>query len=238
MAVMAIKGKKKSKGSSPRRPAAAPRPTIQPTRRKPSFWRTRDGLMILGVLVLVGIGVVVWLIMGAQEAARELEDRQEATRRYTDQIGNALTAVNDPAEGLANLRELPPQDELGDAAAEAEEWQTEFIGAQALFQQLGANEDYAPINQLFSEGLGLYANAATLLSRLDDYDLTREQQGELFSNFAAQRDLATAIFGSAIGAFDQLRDEIDMDPSRLQPPVPMNAPIVNPGAEQGDGDDG
>ena len=74
---MAIKGKKKNRGSSPRRPAGAPRPAVSGARRHTPFYRTRDGLFIIAIFVAVAIGVVVWLVTDAQSKARERDERRD-----------------------------------------------------------------------------------------------------------------------------------------------------------------
>ena len=82
---MAIKGKKKSqsRGSQGvRRPAAAPRPTVS-ARRKTSWWRTRDGLLIGGIFLVVAIGVVVWLVISAQDRAEQREQEQATLETAT-----------------------------------------------------------------------------------------------------------------------------------------------------------
>jgi hypothetical protein len=219
MAAMAIKGKKKSKGSAgARRPAGAPRPQIPTTRRKQSFWRTRDGILILAIFVLVAIGVVVWLIGDARKDAAAEEDRRTALSQYSDSVKPVLGEIDDEVSDMTALTALPTEDEIADLAKTAQEWGQAFQNAQLLLSQQAPAENVQAISQLFGESVALYGNAAGFLASLDGLDLSAEQQTALFQNFAGQRDLATAMLTSTIATLDQIRIELGMERSGLQAP--------------------
>lgn len=238
MAPMAIKGKKKSKGGAPRRPAAAPRPQVSGVRKHTPFYRTRDGMFIVGIFVLVAIGVVVWLVGNAQKESRELERRQTVVEQFTDQVQPTLTSINDAAEELSAVQALPATPEETDALKQdIATWKTAFQDAQIALSQIFSGPEVDPINQLFNEAMGLYGNSITLLEQLVDSDLPADQQEQIFINFSTQRGIATAMFSSAIGAFDALRAEMELGSSGLSAPAAvapqqeMPEDIVSPGAE-------
>ena len=111
---MAIKGKKKSqsRGSQGvRRPAAAPRPTVS-ARRKTSWWRTRDGLIIGGIFL---VWPSAWSC-GSSSAPRTgpSSSRQRGDRPggYTDGLQPALDSVTPTANEMNELTALPEGEEL------------------------------------------------------------------------------------------------------------------------------
>ncbi|HEU4481362.1 MAG TPA: hypothetical protein VFS18_05705, partial [Actinomycetota bacterium] len=134
---MAIKGKKKSRGSQGvRRPAAAPRPVVTGTRRHTPWYRTRDGMLIGGIFLLVGIGVIVWLIGSAREDARELEQEQAVLEDYTTDVGGALEAAGAPASEMAAVTSDTAREDLDALAEDAEGWVTSFQEAQTRLTQV------------------------------------------------------------------------------------------------------
>lgn len=228
---MAIKGKKKNRGSAgARRPAGAPRPVIEQTKRKRSFWRSRDGILILSVFALVGIGTVVWLIGEARSGAQERDEQRAVLSQYGDRVEPILITANDPAEEMTLITQLPAEGELEDLGSDVEKWTAALQEAQIQLTQVFPGPGVQPINQLFNEGLALYTNAASLLGQITTLDVSDDERVALFGNFTTQRDLATALFESAIGAYNELRDQLDMDGSSLRPPVPSG---MNSGQQPG-----
>ena len=229
---MAIKGKKKSqsRGSQGvRRPAAAPKPTVQ-ARRKTSFWRTRDGLLIGGIFVVVAIGVVVWLIVSAQDRAKQLEQEQREIETYTTSVGSATQAANAPVGEMLAVTAVPETDEdLEALATDADQWITDLQTAQAAVTQQFAPELMQPTNSMFSEAIGLYITAA------QTYKLVPDAEGKLrddiFAQASAQLAAGNQVFGTAIDNLDVIRAEKDIGASGLRSPAEMPPITSEPSAE-------
>jgi hypothetical protein len=243
---MAIKGKKKSqsRGSQGvRRPAAAPRPT--PTaRRKSSWWRSRDGMLIGGIFLIVAIGVVVWLVVSAQDRAEQREQEAAALETYTDGLQPALDSVTPTANEMNEITALPEGDDLDGLAKDAETWVTDLQAGQAQIQAQFAPSEAQPVNDLLSESVGMYIAAAQTFALVPDAE--GDLQAELFTRATDQRDSAGRVMDSAVGALDSLRAEKDLGPSGLntvQAPMaqptalPTTLPEVSPSAEGSGGND-
>lgn len=180
--------------------------------------------MILSIFVLVGIGIVIWLVTSAQKRAEELETRQQAVEQYTEQVGGVLEAISGPAGEMVEVTQVPEEGDLKDLAADAEKWQTDLVGAQSLLAQVLPSEEAEPTNQLFNEAVALYGSAAQIFGQLADAP-NQDARLQLFNNASTQRDLASAIFQSAIAGFDVLRAELDLGGSGLDAPVTGPPPM-------------
>ncbi len=217
---MAIKGKKRNKGgSSPRKPAAAPRPQIPIARTRKSFFKTRDGMFIIGIFVLVAIGVAIWLVGSAQEKKREKEAEQALVEQYTSQVQPALVDVGIV---VSEMNELvgPPEVDDKTLKADAEDWAARLQEVQITFSTLlpTLTPEVQEFHNLFNEVTQLYATSANTFVRIqgvEDEDL----RSQLFTTAQTQRDLASAMFESVIGAFDTYRGALDMGPSGLTAPA-------------------
>lgn len=238
---MAITGKKRSKGSSgPRRPAGAPRPVATATRTKKPWYRTRDGLMVLGIFVVVAIGVAIWLIGEAREEADALNERRAAVEAFTEAIDPIIDQAKEPAVEMTALAETPTDEALEDIQEDAARWQTALQQGQVGLASAPSSAQVAPTGQLFNEGFALYGAAAATFRQLATTD-DDEIRNQLFAMASTQRDLASALFASAISSFDVLREEMGLPASDLSPPVgPGDVPQPQPPApmEEGDEDGG
>ncbi|MGI8775470.1 MAG: hypothetical protein ACR2KQ_10785 [Actinomycetota bacterium] len=216
---MAIKGKKKSqsRGSQgTRRPASAPPPTPARSRRHTPFFKTRDGMLIIGIFVLVFLGVIAWLIGSARERSQELDAERAALEQYSDQVGALLSQANDPIREMVAVTE--PSEEVRETLAEdAEGWKTDLQQVQGSLAQILPDPQVIEVNQLFNEALALYSAAA------DTFALVPEARGNLrdqiFTRAAVQRDTASALFETAIGVLNRMRADRDMPASGLLPPA-------------------
>lgn len=241
---MAIKGKKKS-GSAVRRPAGAPRPQIPVSRARTPWYRTRDGMMIGGIFVLVGLGVIFWLVSSAQDRADERKAEQQVLIDYTDQVQPAIDSVTDPANAMVEVQQLPAdEDELKTLQKDATEWASAFQSAQGTLAALPPAATTQATTQLFNEALALYASAANMFAQLPSVE-EEDARALIFTNASSQRDLATAVFQSAITGFDVLREQLDLPGSRLtapttgtpqDTPTPVMSPAATPGGN-GQNDD-
>ena len=228
---MAIKGKKKSqqRGSQGvRRPAAAPRPVVTGRRHTP-WYRTRDGMLVLGIFIAVGIGVVIWLIGSARENAKELEREQAVLTAYTNDVRAPLESVSEPVTEMAAVTSAPGGKDLDELAEDAEGWVTSLQEAQTALAQTFPSPPTDGVHQIFNEALGLYTSAAQTFALLPD--VAGETRAEVFTRASTQRDLATAVFASAISVLDEFRSQKDLRASGLRPPAdPAPAPGAVPTA--------
>jgi hypothetical protein len=221
---MAIKGKKKSqsRGSQGvRRPASAPRP-VTTARRKTSWWRTRDGLLIGGIFVLVAIGVVVWLIVSAQDRAKELEAEQADLEQYTTALQPALDSLAPPVQEMIAVAAVPAEEDLDALAEDAEGWMTDIQTAQAVVQQQFVPEEIQPINDLIAESMSLYITAAQTFQMLPDAE--GDLRDELFARATQARDSAGSVMTGAIATLDSFRREKEIGASGLRSPANLPAP--------------
>ena len=227
---MAIKGKKKSqqRGSQGvRRPAAAPRPAVSTARRgKTPFYKTRDGMLILGIFVLVFLGVIAWLIGSARERQNELEASRTAIRQYTDQAEAALTQADTTIREMVSLAG-PIDDAIETLEEDPAKWVTELQQVQGSLAQLLPASELIEVNQLFNEALALYGAAA------DTFALVPEARGDLqeqiFTRAAVQRDTASAIFETAIGVLNRIRTDKDLPAAGILPPAAPPSDMELPG---------
>lgn len=212
---MAIKGKKKSRGAQGvRRPAAAPPPPVTARRRHTPFYRTRDGMILLGILGVVAIGTVIWLVMSAQNEAKELEAKQAVLDQYGDQVEPTLQTASATALEMAAVTAVP--EDPADLAEDSEGWIKNLQGAQTQFAQIFPAPEVEPVNQLFNESLALYVASAETFALVPKAE--GKLQADLFIRATVQRDTAAAVWASAIGALDELRDVRDLGPSGLDAP--------------------
>lgn len=228
---MAIKGKKKSRGAQGvRRPAAAPRPQLTGARRHTPFYKTRDGMILLGILSAVAIGTIVWLVMSAQNEAKELEAQQSVLEQYTDQVEPTLQTASATALEMSALTAIP--EEVDDLAEDSQAWVTNLQGAQTQLSQIFPAPEIDPVNQLFNESISLYVASAETFGLIPKAEA--ELQQDLFTRATVQRDTASAVWASAIAALDEFRDVRDLGPSGLDAPEaagPDPLATTPPGAE-------
>lgn len=227
---MAIKGKKKTRGAQGvRRPAAAPRPPVTARRKHTPFYKTRDGMLLLGILGVVAIGTIIWLVMSAQNEAKELEAKQAVLEQYGDQVEPTLQTASATALEMSGVTAVP--EDPADLAEDSEGWIKNLQSAQTQLSQIFPAPEVDPVNQLFNESISLYVASAETFALIPKAD--EKLQADLFTRAAVQRDTAAAVWASAIAAFDELRDVRDLGPSGLNAPeAPAPDPLAtDPGTE-------
>lgn len=226
---MAIKGKKKSRGAQGvRRPAAAPRPQTTGVRRHTPFYKTRDGIILLSILGLVALGTIVWLVMSAQNEAKELEAQQTVLDQYTDQVEPVLQTAAATANEMLALSAIP--EDPADLTEDSQGWITNLQDAQTGLSQIFPAPEVDPVNQLFNESIGLYVSSAETLALVPKAE--GALQGDLFTRATVQRDTAAAVWESAVAALDELRDVRDLGASGIDAPRAVAPdPLATPGAE-------
>ena len=233
LARMAIKGKKKNRGSQGvRRPAEAPRPAYAPRARTP-FYKTRDGMILLGILGLVALGTIVWLIGSARNEAKELEARQAQLETYNDQIEGVLQQATPVAQDMGSVQAPPADAEAADdLAADSERWIADLQQSQTQVSQIFPAPEVESINELFNEALSLYVAAAQTFALVPDAE--GDLQSNIHARALAQRDTAAAVWASAIDVLDTLRSSAELSASGLRPPVSASQvpdPNASPGTE-------
>lgn len=230
---MAIKGKKKNRGSQgARRPAEAPRPAYAPRASTP-FYKTRDGMILMGILGAVALGTIIWLIGSAQNEAKKLEARQAQLETYNDQIVGVLQQATPVAQDMASVQ-APPADATAadDLAADSERWIAGIQQSQTQVSQIFPAPEVESINELFNEALSLYVAAAQTFALVPDAE--GGLQSDIHARAVTQRDTAAAVWTSAIDVLDTLRSSAEMPASGLRPPVSAGQlpdPNAAPGSE-------
>lgn len=249
-AVMAIKGKKRSRqrgSQGARRPAQAPKPTVVGSRRGPAWYRSPLSIGVVAVFGLVLVGIVIAVIYNVRENAQETDDRRALLEEYTDDVSAVLQSANSAANELGALAVPPRGEELSSLSEEAEAWIATFEETQGSLAQVITDERVTGVNQLFNEGLALFASSARTMATLPDVD-DRATRTELFTQAATVRDTANALFTSAISVLNLLREDVDLGSSGLQAPIlptsgqpPVTSPegteeIVIPGEGEPEGE--
>jgi len=212
---------------------------VPAARRGTPWYKHRDVLGLVAILVLVGIGVIVWLVGSARDEARELRDDQAILDQYTSQIRGALQPLNEPVGEMSALSAPPTGDAVDELADQAERWSASIQAAQTQVTQIFAVDDVAPVNEIMSEAVALYASAAQTFALVPT--LEGQAQEEVFARAVQQRDSATALLESAIGVLDVLRKDKEMRASGLRAPGPqpgaqpatLPSPVVTTGATGG-----
>jgi hypothetical protein len=168
------------------------------------------------IFALVGIGLIIWAIGSAREEAREVEQRQTALNEYTDQLRGALEGAGQPIGELSNAA-APDKDTLSGLEADAGAWAESIQEVQAGLTQVFPTPEVQSVHELFNEALSLYVTSARTFQQIPAIDSEATQQ-ELFTQAATVRDTARAVFQSAVGVLDQLRDEAELGASGISVP--------------------
>lgn len=203
-------------------------------------------MLIGGIFLVVAIGVVVWLVVSAQDRAKQFEEEQSVLESYTTSLQGVLQGAAGPASEMIAVTTLPEGDDLEQLAEDAETWATDLQGAQAVIQQQPAPGEVRSIHLLFGESLQLYVSAAQTFALVPDAEGRLQEQ--LFVRATAQRDSAGRVMEGAIGALDEMRREKELSasglqsPTELPPPTPEAEVEVTPepggnGGNGGNGDD-
>lgn len=238
---MAIKGKKRSRqrgSQGARKPAAAPKPALGPSRKGTPWYRSPLTVGVVAIFGLVAIGILIALIANIRDRAEDLESRQSVLESYTENVRAPLEMAASPASQMSGLVTPPGGDDLEGLAEDAEAWIAEFQEAQTQLAQNFPGPEATGVNQLFNEALGLYISAANTFATLPDIEAGPARQ-EVFTQAGVVRDTAHAVFESAITVLDQIREDAELGSSGLRPPVPAGqAPAVEaPEIEAPEGSD-
>ena len=230
---MAIKGKKKSRGSQARRrPSTAPRPVAVARRREP-WYRTIKGRLIAGAILAVVVGLAIWAVMASQSRSEDLAADQDALVDYTSEIRSILQLVRPP---VGEMTQAPTSAKDGLASLEKDvvTWLSALTNAQQQIQGVSAPPGMDSINAAFLQSLNTYAGAGRT------YELALKVDGDVVTEVLArageQRDQAGSQWQLATDLLDQERADADMNASDVTVPaeaVPGPAPS---GAEGGEND--
>lgn len=203
-------------------------------------------MLIIGIFVLVGLGVIAWLIGSARERAGELEASRTAIRLYSDQVEATLTAADTTIREMATLSG-PSDEAVGTIEDDAEGWTTDLQQIQTGLSQVMPPTELLEVNQLFNEAMALYGAAADTFALVPEAGAGLRDQ--IFTRAAVQRDTASAIYESAIGVLNRMRSERDLPAAGILPPagpaagsmeVPSDGSIEVPveGSEEQEGAEG
>ena len=227
---MAIKGKKKSRGSQARRrPSTAPRP-VAAARRKEPWYRTTTGRLIAGAVVAVIAGLAIWAVMAAQARSEDLAAEQDRLDDYTSEIRSILQLVRVPASEMTQAPTA--KDGTGSLERDAVAWLSALTNAQQQIQGVAAPPGMDSINAAFLQSINTYAGAGRT------YELALKVDGnsleEVLARAGEQRDQAGSQWQLATDLLDQERADAEMSASDMAVPaeaVPGAAPSGSEGGE-------
>ena len=217
---MAIKGKKKSqkRGSQARRrPAAPPRPAVQP-RRKTAWYRNPTIVAIVGALAIVAIAVIVWAVQKNREDAEALERKQDQLTNYTDRVRTVLQTMRTPAGAMAAApTAIEDEQQAETLAKDVDSWAKDLQEAQGTFAGIAPAASVQSIHGLYTNAIQMYMLAART------YDLAAntpdtQTQTQALSLASTQRTQANALWTEATALLDRQRDSAELDPSGLTAP--------------------
>ena len=227
---MALKGKKKKRGSQARRrPAGAPRQTYTPAgREKPRWYQTTQGLVIAGAIGIVLVIVGLWWVSQSRQKAQERADERKAVETFTDDVEALTEQLSKPATGIAGAASLDDEE----LAKQAQEWKADLTSAQTALSQSLPPEGLDPVGGLLSQALLLYGQS------VEQYELLPELEGnvrdQLSGKAAGSFQAANNIIASAIQLIDAERDELGLDASGLTAPAAGPPPEMGTTEDQGD----
>ncbi|MGH2786671.1 MAG: hypothetical protein ACRDJV_02015 [Actinomycetota bacterium] len=237
---MAIKGKKKSqtRGSQARRrPASAPRPVVTGRAREP-WYRSSTGRMAAVVVLVLIVSLTAGVLVNAT-SDEELEARQAALERFTDEVRTLRGQVTDVAAQMARAALSPRQDGFEDLGKDARRWGQTLGATVGPASTLEPPAGLSASAQLLSQAVRTYTTAAETFRLAATVDA--KAQPELLVLAASQREQALEMWNHAVRAVEAERADADLDPSGLQPPAqPGGAPPIGttPPAGVGDGGQG
>ncbi len=226
---MAIKGKKKSRGSQARRrPSTAPRP-VPAARRKDPWYRTTTGRLIAGSILAVIAGLVIWAVMAAQSRSEDLAAEQDRLVDYTSEIRSILQLVRVPASEMTQAP-TSAEDGIGSLEKDVVTWLSALTNAQQQIQGVAAPPGMDSINAAFLQSINTYAGAGRT------YELALKVDGdvveEVLARASEQREQAGSQWQLATDLLDEERADADMSASDL--PVPAEAiPGAAPSGSEG-----
>jgi hypothetical protein len=214
---MAIKGKKKSRGSQARRrPAAAPRPVISGGRRA-AWYKTPGGRisLVLGILIVGIVGFVLW--NNAQKNAERIDNRQEALDTYTGKVRALLQTATPPAAAMQGILPTAKDKALDKIGKDASGWIKSLEKAGIEASSLAPPPAVQTSGQLFGESIQLYLTAARTYRTAADIDEEGPRQ-QILQRAAEARDRASSIWTTAVSLLDQERSDAELDPAGLRVP--------------------
>lgn len=226
---MAIKGKKKSRGSQARRrPSTAPRP-VAAARRKDPWYHTTTGRLIAGSILAVIAGLVIWAVMAAQSRSEDLAAEQDRLVDYTSEIRSILQLVRVPASEMTQAP-TSAEDGIGSLEKDVVTWLSALTNAQQQIQGVAAPPGMDSINAAFLQSINTYAGAGRT------YELALKVDGdvveEVLARASEQREQAGSQWQLATDLLDEERADADMSASDL--PVPAEAiPGAAPSGSEG-----
>jgi hypothetical protein len=221
---MAIKGKKKSQkkgGQAKRRPAAAPRPVVQP-RRKPPWYGTMVGRAVALIVLIVVASIAFALIQNARDNAEATEQRQDRLDTYTDEVRAIVQQLRPTLTVMGEIQAPPPKDELKDLQKDATTWLQALGSVQVPQLRPAPGPAEADPSTFFTHSIQLYGTAAQdIAAALASTDAAAQAQN--LSSATALRTQAGALWNEGVEALDAIREEEGLSASNLTPPDPAAA---------------
>lgn len=230
---MAIKGKKKARGSQARRrPAPAPRPQAHAAPHTP-WYRTSTGRVVSAVALVLVLALIGGLVAKVRGDANERSRVRAALEEYTDEVRLLQQQAAPSGTAMMAAPVTPADPGFEGLRSDAGDWTEAFEAAVSGSLEVPAPEGAFGSDGVFRQALALYAAAART------YQLAAGLQGEdaqeALARAAEQRDRASAIWGAAAGILDSQRGELDLPPTGIPAPAQSapEAPFEIEGGDEG-----
>jgi hypothetical protein len=172
-------------------------------------------MFVIGILVVVAIGTIIWAIGSARNEAKEQQEAADQLDTYTNEIRGVIQPLAGPASEMTSVPPQATEAVVKDLEDTTKTWRSGISSAEQSFGSITPDRDVEEIHSLIGAAISGY------LSAVDTYGLVidseeEEIQAQLLVRAAAQRDQAGAVVDAAIGILDQLRGDLDLGPSGLR----------------------
>jgi uncharacterized membrane protein YgcG len=181
-------------------------------------------MFVIGILVVVAIGTLIWAIGSARNEAKEVERQADVLDDYTSQIRGVLQPLNTPASEMATVPTTSSPKLVKQLDKTAAGWRTSLSSAQEALSGVLPEDDVAAVHGLIAQAILGYTNAADTFALVPKAD--EKLQDDLLLRGASQNAQAGQVLTGAIAILDQLRGEVDLSPSGLR--APDSAPQTQP----------
>jgi hypothetical protein len=212
------------------------------TRRRTRWYRTPVGILLGGIVAVVALGLIIYAVVNARSNSAETSRRQSSLNQYTAEVRSLLQTIRAPVTEMLAVPLEGEQPLPDDFLTRAESWVEDLEAAAARAQGIAPASGQQEAQQLFSEAVTLYGDAAKTFS--DAALVDPESQRPILLRAAAQVQHANNIRQVATRLLDSARSEAGLAPSLIGSPAefspgtqPSPQPSPPPTQDRGAGKD-
>jgi hypothetical protein len=173
------------------------------------------------LLAIVVIAVVV-VAVRARDEARQLEERQDGLRSYTEQLREVRQSVQETAGAMSAVLPSPEAAEVEALAENVEGWSEALGEAEAQLAPVPTPPGTEAAHRTFIQAISAFRTAAQTYALVPE--VRGEARAEVMARAAEMRDLAASMWQSGVEALDRERFDAELDASRLDLPPPQAFP--------------